>query len=75
MMRGSFRRLARWIGGRRSESRWHRWDPGRSVMLTDGTMSLAGRGQIWRRRVGDRWEYEQDDGFDANEDVRDIDWD
>jgi hypothetical protein len=75
MGRGPFERLAQWLSGRRSERRWHAWDPGRPVMLTDGTMSVPGRGRVWRRRAGDTWEYEQDDGFDANEDVRNIDWD
>ena len=75
MALGPFGRLRRWLGGRRSEHRWHPWDPGHPVLLKDGTMSVSGRGQIWRRRVGDRWEYDQDEGFDGKDDLRGIDWD
>lgn len=41
------------------ETVWHKWETGWFVRLTDGKLSLS-EGQLWRRRVGDRWEYQQD---------------
>lgn len=39
---------------------WHRWNSPWPVKLIDGTRQRADLGQLWRRRNGDRWEYQQD---------------
>ena len=68
-----------WIHARPSTARqagWHKWNPGNSVPLRDGSWSKIGRGQNWRRMTADGWEYEQDEDFEGDaEDLRGIDWD
>lgn len=72
------RRLIAWVMARPDPStleRWHQITCLSCVTLRDGGWSQAGGGQIWRGRVGSRWEYEQDDGFEAGvDDLRGDDW-
>ncbi len=78
-MAGAINLFGTWLAGRRSERadhRWHKWTPCTPVRLVDGTTSVPGRGQVWRRRSGDAWEYSQDETFEgADDEVRNIEWD
>ena len=67
-----------WIHAKPSAARqggWHKWNPGNSVPLRDGSWSKVGRGQNWRRWTAAGWEYEQDEDFEGADEVRHIDWD
>lgn len=70
--------LVGWISGKPNAARlggWHKWNPGNAVLLRDGSWSRVGRGQNWRRRTADGWEYEQDQDYEGAEDLHHIDWD